>query len=114
MTWVPGAKAIVRFNYSASMSYPPLSALQNYGQFTDSLMYTMGNPNLKTSLNHDFTLSTTLFNSLSLDFRYSLTSNSIFRYFSCEEGMIPSGNYTYYTKNRAENGNSSIWKANIT
>lgn len=112
--WFPSKGTIIRFNYTLSNSYPPLSALQDYGQFTDSLMYSVGNPNLKTSLNHDLSLSTTFFNSLTLSARFNHSANAVLDYYTTCEGEIPSGAYTYYTQNGMVNGSNTTWSVNLT
>lgn len=112
--WFPSKGTIVRLNYSVSTSYPSLSSLQDYGQFTDSLMYSIGNPNLKPVLNHDLSLTTTFFNSLTLSARLNHSANAIFGYYSPREGVIPSGADTYYTQYSPVNGKSTTWSLNLT
>ncbi len=114
MMWAPSDKVYLRFNYSLSTSYPPLSALQDYGQFTDSLMYTTGNPNLRTSLNHEISLSTTLFNSFTIEGQIKRSSNTVFGYYSTNKGEIPSGVDTYYTQSGFVNGDNSLWRLSVT
>ncbi len=114
MMWTPSNKAFVRFNYTLSTTYPALSVLQDYGQFTDSLIYTVGNPDLKTGVNHNISLSATFFNQLTIDVRFNHRHNSVFKYYSPEEGEIPSGAYTYYTRIGRVNGEKSTWSINLT
>ena len=102
--WIPSDNVFMRLNYSASTRYPALSGLQDYGQFTDSLMYSSGNPELKPSLIHDISLTATFLKSISIEGRYTHTSDGVFSHFSPAYGMIPSGATTYYTMSQPVNG----------
>lgn len=114
LMWTPSDKANLRFNYTVSTSYPSLSALQDYGQFTDSLMYTAGNPNLKTSLNHDISFFATFFNSLTLSGSLVHRNNAVFNYYTPQEGEIPSGETNYYTCLAPVNSRKTQWSLNLT
>lgn len=114
MMWFPSKNVLLRLNYAMTTQYPPLSLLQNYGQFTDSLMYTAGNPQLRPSLNHEVSLSATLFRNFTVEGRFTHSSNSIFEYYTSEVGEIPSGLYTYFTKSEAVNGTKNSWSINLT
>lgn len=112
--WNPSNKLAMRLNYTVGTQYPPLSSLQNYGQFTDSLIYTTGNPALRPGVNHEVVLSSTFLNSLTLEGRYTHNANSIFRYYEPKEGVVPSGANTYFTENSPVNGTYNIWSVNLT
>lgn len=114
MMWMPSNKMLMRFNYKVSTQYPSLSRLQNYGQFIDSLMYNVGNPRLKPALNHNLSLSATIFNSVTIEGRYNRMSNSILEYLTPEYGEIPSGAETYYTQRGSVNGTRDNWSVNLT
>lgn len=114
LLWTPSDKANIRLNYTLQTNYPSLSALQGYGQFTDSLMYSVGNPALKTVLNHDISLTATFFNFLTLSGNLNHRNDAIFGYYTPQEGMIPSGDYTYYTRNSFVNGSNTQWSVNLT
>lgn len=114
MMWMPSNKMLMRFNYKVSTQYPSLSRLQNYGQFIDSLMYNVGNPRLKPALNHNLSLSATIFNSVTIEGRYNRMSNSILEYLTPEYGEIPSGAETYYTQCGSVNGTRDSWSVNLT
>lgn len=112
--WTPSSKAMVRLNYSLSTSYPTLSSLQYYGQFTDSLIYTVGNPRLKTTLNHEAIASATFFNTLTIEGRINHSANTVFGFYSTCEGLTPSGVNTYYTQSSFVNGTRTGWNVNVT
>lgn len=112
--WVPSNKAVFRANYTLYTQYPPLTKLQDYGLFTDSLMYYEGNPLLKPSLNHEFTLSGTFFNCLSIEGRYYRTPNSICDYYSSVYGVLPSGINSPYTRISPVNIGKNVWSVNLT
>lgn len=112
--WIPSDNVFMRLNYSASTRYPALSGLQDYGQFTDSLMYSSGNPELKPSLIHDISLTATFLKSISIEGRYTHTSDGVFSHFSPAYGMIPSGATTYYTMSQPVNGIKDRWSVNLT
>lgn len=112
--WSPSSKATVRFNYNLLSSYPALSSLQDYGQFVDSLMYSSGNPKLKTELDHELSLSGTFFDCLSVEGRWRHSENSVSSYYSAERGLIPSGVDSYYTKCGFVNGSKTTWSVNVT
>ena len=112
--WNPSNKVATRLNYTVGTQYPPLSSLQNYGQFTDSLIYTTSNPSLRPGVNHEVVLSSTFLNSLTLEGRYTHNANSIFRYYEPKEGVVPSRANTYFTENSPVNGTYNIWSVNLT
>lgn len=114
LMWTPSDNASFRLNYTLSTSYPSLSALQGYGQFTDSLMYSIGNPTLKTILNHDISLSATFLNSLTFSANLNHHNNAIFGYYTPQEGEIATGDYTYYTRSSFINGANTQWSINLT
>lgn len=111
--WKPLPQSIFRLNYSMTIVNPSISIIQDYGQFTDSLTYIEGNPNLKPTLNHTTILTATLFNSLTIQGRYIKSKNSIFMLYTPEEGLIPSGVFTWYTKESRVNGETNTWRLNL-
>lgn len=113
-TWIPSDNVFIRLNYATSTRYPALSRMQDYGQFTDSLTYTSGNPGLKPSLIHDISLTATFLKSISIEGRYTHTSDCVFSYFVPAYGVIPSGASTFYTRNGSVNGTSDRWSVNLT
>lgn len=114
LMWSVSRNLLVRMNYAMTTQYPPLSQLQDYGQFTDSLMYTYGNPYLKPALNHEFSFSATIFNNFTVEGRYNRFTNSIMDCYSAAEGEIPSGSYTYYTRQGSINATKNLWSVNLT
>lgn len=113
-SWFPSKNASFRLSYTLIPYNPSIAMTQDYGQFTDSLMYSAGNPKLKPSLNHSLSLSTTFFNSLTINAGYYHSTNNFYSYYFPEHGIIPSGADTYYTRDDYVNGTYDRWKVNIT
>ena len=114
MMWTPSGNFTMRLNYTMDARYASLSNLQDYGQFTDSLIYTGGNPRLKPSLDHTVTLSTTLFGSLSAQAGYTRGSNYVDHFYRPAYGIIPSGAETYYTVSTPVNATRDEWNLVLT
>ena len=74
--WQPSQKFIARLNYSLKSEMPGLSLISDFGQYTDSLTYQMGNPLLKPMTNHLVSLTLTLWKSLNLTAYYFHGANS--------------------------------------
>lgn len=98
----------MRFNYIATPVYPGMSQIQDYGAFTDTLVYQTGNSALKPSLMHKFNLMAHLFKDLSLSGEYDICHNAIFNI--VETGYDPQP-YAYMIY---RNGSSRSWKVNAT
>ena len=112
--WKPSEKAYFRFDYRMSSQPPSLNAIQDYGQFTDSLIYTAGNPRLKPSLVHNVSLSGTFFQKLTFSASYIYTTDDIFYLYNPAEGYLPSGAYSPYACLRPFNGSTGYWKLNLS
>ena len=112
--WAPSSKVFMRLDYRLSSVYPSLSSLQDYGQFTDSLMYSSGNPLLKPNMTHEVTLSATFLQRISMEARYIRTADAIYNYFQGAYGLLPSGTEAPYTVMEPINGNGDQVKFNLS
>lgn len=101
--WKPSERFLMRLNYRTTHFIPPLSYLQDFGQFTDSLTYTHGNPALKPLYGHDFTASFYLFNTLWLTARWHQAGSSVLSIASAATGLRPDGITGPYVAYRYEN-----------
>ena len=104
----------LRFNYDMSSIMPPISMVQNYGQFTDSLMWQGGNPDLKPSLNHTFRLVAYIMKWLTVSGSLTLGHNQFYNIYLPGYGLIPGGGETYYAESTFANGTSTSWNINAT
>lgn len=101
-------KVMIRFNYTASTDFAPLSQLQSFGTYTDSLIYQTGNPSLKPMLDHKFYLMVNLFRDLTLSGEYTIGSN---RVFNIGEAAFDPAPYAFF---KYQNGHWNSWKINAT
>lgn len=114
LAWYPNRNVTARLNYNVSSMPAPLSQAQNYGQFTDSLVWHGGNPLLRPALNHTLTGMLTLWNCLSLRATYKQGDNAIFDIATLGYGERPDGLTGYYAKYQYENGKSRSWEVSAT
>lgn len=108
------SKVMVRLNYTASTFYPTLAQQQDFGRFTDSLIYSAGNPNLKPNLYHRISAMVNILRNLTISGEYCYSSNMIYNIAGTREGVRPDGINGYYVAFQPHNGRLSNWKANVT
>lgn len=114
MMWNPNKKFSARFNYSTYTSYPAISKMQNYGQFTDSLIWSEGNPRLKAAVVNDFNIVLSIYNMVTLNARYIHTDKAVFGFFDSAFGSISSGETSPFARSSYINGESDNWSLNLT
>lgn len=85
MNWVAHRNCVARLSYSMTPSVPGVSMVQDYGRYTDSLMYFHGNPDLRPVTMHNLALRVTLFNMLTLMADYQRNHNEMFTITSLRE-----------------------------
>lgn len=107
-------KLIFRLNYSSSVIYPTLAYVQDYGRFTDSLIFHRGNPLLKNSLSHKVNLSVNFFRMFTIGGEYTSRNNAIYEIVEPASGIRPDGIDGYYADYCYRNGHASDWKINLT
>lgn len=114
MTWNPSNTLSARFSYTVSTAYPALSKMQEYSQFTDSLIWSGGNPNLKAAVVHDLNVVFNLYNMVTLNARYVHKDKAVFGFFDTAYGEISSGQNVPYVNSNYVNGTSDLWNVNLT
>lgn len=112
--WQPSQKVLLRLDYRLNSQYPSLSSIQDYGQFTDSLIYFRGEPTLKPALTHQLSLSATLLQKISIETRYIHISDMLFNYYGSAFGSLPSGQEAPYVLIKPVNGSSDKWSMNLS
>lgn len=103
-----------RLNYTTTVTPPTLSQQQNYGQFTDSLIWQQGNPLIAPTSTHDVQLYASLFRFLNMSLRYNYSHNAIWNMATTGDGLRPdglTGPYVNYTWN---NYNAHLLQFNIS
>lgn len=110
----PSRKFFMRFYYSAYSSSPSLSLMQDFAQFTDSLVMTTGSPDLKPALVNDFNLTLSALGMFTLNARYILTSKNAYSFTNPDFGVIPSGVETYFASTSYVNGRNDRWNVTLT
>lgn len=76
LSWVPSQNFVFRANYNMYFELTDENTITDYGTFTDSLTYQMGNPLLKPSLIHHVKTNFTFFNQLTLTAGYTHESDA--------------------------------------
>ena len=107
-------KVTVRFNYRNVTGYPTLAQQQDYGTFTDSLVYRTGNPRLAPSRSNIVEGSVNLLGLLTVGGGYTFVRDAIFDIAGAADGLRPDGlegDYVYY---QYQNARSRSWRANVT
>lgn len=107
-------KVTARFNYRNVTGYPTLAQQQDYGSFTDSLVYRSGNPTLAPSRSNVLEGSVNLFGLVTVGGGYTFIKDAIFNIAGAADGLRPDGlegDYVYY---QYQNARSRSWRANVT
>ncbi len=103
-------KIWARFDYNMSTVYPNQNDAADWGYFTDPYIYQGGNPYLRASIYHNFTLQANFFNCLNIRGGYSTNPDAIYRIGSVHEGELPDGEYGKYLAYIPYNGRyQSVW-----
>ncbi|MCM1137706.1 MAG: outer membrane beta-barrel protein [Muribaculum sp.] len=111
---VKNIELFIRLKYLTSVQNPALSEQQDFGRFTDSLIYKHGNPQLSNALNHKVTAMANFMRDFTISCEYNYMHNAIFDIAGLGDGMRPDGMDGYYVAYQYQNGKSSSVKANIT
>ena len=104
----------VRASYMLQASSPQSNYTLDYGQFTDSLIWSGGNPALKTNTSHTFNLSAGFFNKLTLEASYIINPDNITKYYSAANGLRPDGLVGPYAIETYRNTYLSNWDVRLT
>lgn len=108
------SKIMVRLNYLASTRNVPLSQQQDFGTFTDSLIFREGNPDLSPALTHRINAMVNILRVFTISGQYTRTSNAIFEIATAGYGLRPDGNEGDFALFSYQNASSSSWKGNIS
>jgi len=99
-----GKKAWTRFNYYCHISNPTLNQTTSYGTFTDSLMWSGGNPALRAKIRHQVELRVNLLESLTIKGGVCYEPRSIVNVRETTEGYLQNGQWASYVAKMPENG----------
>lgn len=80
--YIPNKSFNLVAKYHASSEYPEADQISVFKTAQDSLLWSAGNPNLKTGINHDFSLDFNLMNFLTLTPYFSFADSKIASYVS--------------------------------
>ena len=114
MAYFPNRKVMARLNYSTSTMSPQMAQLQSYGQFTDSLIYRVGNPWLAPATTHNVQLTVGLWNKLFFKASYRGVHNSIFQMAGVGDGLRPDNIVGPYIIYDYRNGQSGTWRGAVS
>lgn len=103
----------IRFTYSCNSSNPRLDQLSSYGFFTDSLIWTVGNPDLKASLSHNLELRYRFFAGLSFTSKLSWSPRNFVSVISSQRGTLQNGVESNYAIIQEQNGKHLYWVNNL-
>ncbi|MDE6578803.1 MAG: outer membrane beta-barrel family protein, partial [Muribaculaceae bacterium] len=103
-----------RLNYTVTGANPTLTQTRDYGSFTDSLVFTSGNPLLSPVVGHKVNLNVGLPFNLTLGAEYNLRHNALFNIASTENGVRPDGLIGPFVEWKFMNGRGDKWRANIS
>ena len=114
MAYFPSRKVMTRLNYSTFTMSPQMAQLQSYGQFTDSLIYRVGNPWLSPAVTHNVELTVGLWNKLFFKASYRGVHNSIFQMAGVGDGLRPDNIVGPYIIYDYRNGQSDTWRGAVS
>ncbi len=103
----------LRLNYDCGVEYPDRSLSSNYGYFTDSLSYVGGNPWLKSSVTHNFSLWLDLWECFNFQSGYTLSPNRFCNITELRTGQLPSGENGNYAAYIPQNTRYKGWWASV-
>lgn len=107
-------KVWARINYNSSYNQPFITQITDYGQFTDSLQWSGGNPALRAYTSHTVNVSIGLFNMLTLVGACYLAPDAFSQVAETREGMRPDGTYGPYVATQWQNTSYREWGVGIS
>ncbi len=93
--FVAGKNFNIVARYQSSAQYPSINQLNPYKMATDSILYSSGNPALKTGINNTVGMDFNLFNVITLSPYYTFNKS----YLSTYIGIDPDNNQHYLSQN---------------
>ncbi len=103
----------LRLNYSCTVSNPELSQVTSYGQFTDTLSWTGGNPLLRSSVSHWVRLQYHFLEVLTLSIEDTYQPRDFTNITTLEYGTLQNGLQGYYAATMPQNAVWNQAQANI-
>ncbi len=97
----------LRVNYSCGVSNPDLSRVTSYGQFSDSLTWYGGNPQLRSSVSHYARIQYYFLKCLSISVADSYKPRTFTNITTLEYGVLQNGLEGYYTAIMPQNAKSN-------
>ncbi|MCD8301828.1 MAG: outer membrane beta-barrel protein [Prevotellaceae bacterium] len=103
----------LRVNYSCGVSNPDLTQVTSYGQFSDSLTWSGGNPQLRSSVSHKASLQYYFLKCLTLTLTDSYNPRTFTDITTLEYGELQSGQEGYYAATMPQNAKWNSVEASI-
>lgn len=98
-----------RFSYGCSTANPTLDQLSANGCYIDSLIWKVGNPNLKASLVHDSEMRYNFFDGVTWITRVTYAPRNFVCIIESEKGVLQNGVEGYYAVYKEQNGKNYSW-----
>ena len=102
-------KNTMRIYYKTAVEQPFLGQVTDYGQFTDSLTYSQGNPYLKDSPQHNIEVVFSLWNTVNILAMGGIAPRQFGTIHSAAYGLRPDGMEGAYVVDRPENTSWKYW-----
>lgn len=100
----------LRINYNCNVYNPNLDQVTSYGQFTDSLQWNGGNPNLRSAINHHMSIRYHFLNLFTANVRYGYQPRTFSDITEMREGYLENGSWSKYAATTAQNAkHSNLW-----
>lgn len=107
-------KVSAKVSYSLRTGYPSLSDQQDYGQFSDSLIWRGGNPLLAPQKTHKASLMFTFWRKLTLRGTLVRAVGMPVPIVTPGYGQLPGGSEGWYARYLPENTDRTDWEVNLT
>lgn len=107
-------KAWMRVNYYSAYNQPSISQISDYGQFSDSLLWSGGNPSLRAYTSHRVTVTAGLFNIFNVEGVAFFAPKSFASIVEMREGMRPDGTIGPYAATQWQNTNLRQWHISVS
>lgn len=108
------SKAWARINYYSFYNQPSIDQISDYGQFTDSLQWSGGNPALRAFTSHRISISSGLFNIFNIEASAFFAPKAFASIAEMQEGQRPDGTYGTYVATRWQNTDMRQWTVAIS
>ncbi len=107
------AEQWLRLNYSCNISNPELSQVTSYGQFSDSLTWSGGNPLLRSSVKHWARLQYHFLKCLTISVEDTYQPRTFTNITTLEHGILQSGAEGYYAAIMPQNAKWNQTSVNL-